>query len=436
MKVNSFSVSYFRNLKEFAFTPGPGPNIIYGNNAQGKTNVLEALWLFTGARSFRGASDRDYLPKEHPLATGPPGFEDFLPATTLSLDFFAGKRDQTAEIRYAPGQRSIELNGIPQTSYAAFSGVFCGVIFSPDHLSLVKDGPEGRRQMIDTSLVQAYPKYRKAMENYNRALRQRNQLLKDIPSNAQLRPMLELWDDHIINYGGYISVLRARYIQQLAQAATEVYQGISGGKEQLSLVYEPSVVEPIQSRELDDYRKAIRHSLEQNRSEDLRYGNTSTGPHRDDLLIEINGMSARDFASQGQQRSAILSIKLAECSILEEQTGESPVILLDDVMSELDSSRRSYLLNKLEGKQVFITCCDVSAFRELERGEIFHMEDGRLVHQPSPLPDTVHKLTSETKALPCGPPAAPSKAPQKKSSMELSVASSEEPSGHRQAQST
>lgn len=368
MRVHSFSVEHFRNLQQFTFEPSPGPNIIYGNNAQGKTNLLEAIWLFSGARSFRGAGDRDFLQHEKEFAS-------------LSLDFYGQRREQTASIRYGPGQRNIELNGIKQTSYGELSGVFCAVIFSPDHLTLVKDGPEQRRQMLDLSLTQAYPKYAKALENYNKALRQRNTLLKDIPHQPQLKELLGLWDDHIINYGGYISVLRARYIKQLAEQAATVYDGISRGKERLCLSYQPSFSGEAERLELDDFRQLLAVGLQENRGEDLRYGNTGIGPHRDDMLIEINDLSARQFGSQGQQRSAILAIKLAESAILEEQIGEAPIIMLDDVMSELDHHRRSYLLNKLENKQVFITCCDVEAFAGMEQGKVFYMEQGMLSPQ-------------------------------------------------------
>lgn len=365
MKVKSFAVKNFRNIQDFSFQPGDGINIIYGNNAQGKTNLLEAIWLFSGARSFRGGTDRDFLQKGKEFAS-------------LELEFQGCNRRQTASVRYGENQRTIALNEIKETSYSAFSGIFCAVIFSPDHLSLVKDGPDVRRQMIDISLTQAYPKYAKALDNYTKALRQRNRLLKDIPENQQLKELLGLWDDHIINYGGYISVLRARYCRQLALHAGNIYQGISSGKETLTLTYQPSVPEPKDQLDLESFQKAIEKGLKENRNEDLRYGNTSVGPHRDDLLIEINGLSAREFGSQGQQRSAVLALKLAEAAILEEQTGEPPVIMLDDVMSELDEHRRSYLLNKLENKQTFITCCDSSAWEDLENGTIFQMKQGML----------------------------------------------------------
>ena len=369
MKVKNLEVEAFRNLKNFNFIPCDTVNIICGDNAQGKTNLLEAIWLFTGSRSFRATRERDFLPHDRENAG-------------LSFDFYSGGREQNASVRWASGKRQIMLNGIKQDNFSDFSGVFCGVIFSPDHLSLVKDGPENRRQMIDTSLTQAYPKYSLALSNYQKALKQRNTLLKDLKEHPSLIDLLGLWDDHVVEYGGYISALRDRYIRRLAVYAEEIYGGISGGKEKFNLEYIPSYGK-INSDgfELEDFRDALRQSLEDSRAEDLKFGVTNTGPQRDDIDIQINDLSARNFGSQGQQRSSVLAIKLAECMILEEQNGESPVIMLDDVMSELDHNRRSYLLNKLSGKQVVITCCDMSAFDNLEKGKIFTVSNGLLTSQ-------------------------------------------------------
>lgn len=368
MEVSSLDVSRFRNLGDFWLEAGPGPNIIYGDNAQGKTNLLEAIWLFSGSRSFRGSRDRDFLQKE--------GEE----IAALSLGFKAEGREQEAVLRFGNGgeRRHVELNGVKKDSPMAFSGIFCAVLFSPDHMSLVKGGPEGRRQMIDTSLSQAYPKYTRAMDNYQKALKQRNTLLKDISHHPSLLDMLELWDRHIMEYGGYISALRAGYIRQLGEHAAEVYRGISSGKEEFGLTYQPSFGEQFEGFTLSDFQNAVGKALAGSREEDIRFGSTSVGPHRDDLLIEVAGLSARSFGSQGQQRSAILALKLAECEILEERYGEPPVVMLDDVMSELDASRRSYLLNQMENKQVFITCCDTSAFQGMEGGRVFHMKSGML----------------------------------------------------------
>lgn len=366
MRVNALDIQGFRNIREMAFKPGPGANMIYGDNAQGKTNLLEAIWLFSGARSFRGAKDAEFK-----------GFG--CERTALTLEFRAGHRDQSASIVYAGERKAAFLNEIRQEGVSALAGTFCAVVFSPDDLSLVKEGPEKRRRMIDASLCQAYPKYGKAVEAYEKILRQRNRLLKDIPQHPFLLDTLEAWDEGLVAYGAYITRMRARYVLRLAEMAAEVYDGISLGRETFRARYLPSAGgEASEEWTKEEAVGRFAHALREHRADDLRHGTTTVGPHRDDLAIEVAGLNARAFGSQGQQRSCILALKLAECRLLEEQYHEPPVVLLDDVMSELDEGRRSYLLNQLGGRQVFITCCDASAFSTLEDGRIFHLQAGAL----------------------------------------------------------
>ena len=365
MKIASLSVRDFRNLDSFVFEPCDGVNIIYGDNAQGKTNLLEAVWLFTGARSFRGTKDKDFVKRNCNMCS-------------LELEFEAEERGQAAILRYSTEQREISLNEIKQERPSALAGVFCAVLFSPDHMSLVKNGPEHRRKMIDISLSQAYPKYARALDSYNRALRQRNTLLKDISHNAQLLDMLDIWDKHISDYGGYLSALRAGYIRRLNENSQKIYDGISGGREKLSITYLPGFAGYDDMFGSKECQQALAAELIRIRCDDIRLGTTGAGPHRDDIDIMINEMSARVFGSQGQQRSCVLAIKLAECEILEKRNGEPPIVMLDDVMSELDESRRKYLLNHLEGKQVIITCCDTGAFGGMEDGCVFKMNAGTL----------------------------------------------------------
>ena len=366
MRIESLHLEGFRNIKELRFLPCAGTNVIYGDNAQGKTNLLEAVWLFTGAKSFRGARDSEYT-----------GFGQ--ERARLQLGFYAGDRTQTASLVYSGEQKSVHLNEIKQDRIGKLAGEFCTVVFSPDHLSLIKDGPEKRRKMIDTSLCQAYPKYGKILDSYEKSLRQRNRLLKDIPCHPSLVDTLDVWDINIMEYGAYISRMRARYMAKLASIAGRIYEGISLGKESFTARYQPSFGGSVEGFEKEDYRKALRESIKASRSDDIRTGTTGTGPHRDDVGIDVAGVSARSYGSQGQQRSAILALKLAECTILEERSGEPPVVLLDDVMSELDEHRRSYLLNQLTGRQVLITCCDAAAFSDLSGGAVFHMHGGAIV---------------------------------------------------------
>lgn len=366
MRVEAFEIEQFRNIHKISLTPCNGANIIYGDNAQGKTNLLEAIWLFSGSKSFRGSKDAEFTKFGESYAK-------------LILDFFAKGRSQSSVISFTEDKKNVLLNEIKQESITRLTGEFCTVVFSPDHLSLIKQGPDKRRKLIDTSLMQAYPKYLKLIDGYNRALKQRNVLLKDIPQHAALLDTLEIWDESLLDYGAYIISMRARYIKKLAEVAASIYNGISSGKEQFAAVYSAELgsdAGEIDEHNRDDIRVRFKKVLQQARAEDIKSGITNIGPHRDDIDITVNGVSARAFGSQGQQRSSILALKLAECAILEERHSEPPVVLLDDVMSELDHSRRDFLLNQLNGKQVFITCCDVESFSGLQDGKVFHIKDG------------------------------------------------------------
>lgn len=368
MNVTRISLRDFRNIAEAELCPGPGVNIIHGGNAQGKTNILEAIWLFTGGRSFRGAKDAEFIRFSQSAAR-------------LHVDFEAGGRPQTADIAFGTdNKKKVLLNEISQERASALAGRFFAVVFSPDQLSMVKQGPERRRRFVDTSLCQILPKYHSVLDSYERILRQRARLLRDCAHHSALLDQLDSWDSHLAGYGAYISEVRVRYVRKLAESAREVYTGITAGRERFSLHYKSTAAEELPaSREA--WRELLAEAVKESRGEDLRTGATTVGPHRDDLVIEVDGVSARSFASQGQQRSCVLALKLAECALMGESAGETPVVLLDDVMSELDESRRAYLLNHLEGRQVFITCCDAEAFAGLGDGRIFDIRAGDVIER-------------------------------------------------------
>lgn len=364
MIIRELRLQNFRNIEALTLFPGKDGNIIFGDNAQGKTNILEAVWLFTGARSFRGTKDSEFIRFGSSLCT-------------LDMRFEGSGRQQTAAIAIGDGKKRVRLNEIKQSGAGKLAGEFCAVFFSPDHLPLVKQGPENRRRMLDTSLCQAYPKYAKILDSYQKILKQRASLLRDIPRNAALLDLLEDWDKSYIDYGSYITAVRAGYVRQLAVHAAEVYAGISNGKEALGVSYYSSAGEAdLSSRR--EYRDQLAEAVAKCRGDDIGQGKSTVGPHRDDLLLTINGSSARAFGSQGQQRSCVLALKLAECAILEERNGEPPVVLLDDVMSELDGFRQGFLLNRLREKQIIITCCDSSVFDAIQNGTVFHIENGAL----------------------------------------------------------
>ena len=353
MNIQHLNYCGYRNLQPGELVPENTINVIFGKNAQGKTNLLEAMWLFTGGRSFRGSKDVDLIAYEKQRAE-------------LNLSFFSEEREQTAQIIIENARRSAILNGIPKKSTSELIGKFCAVLFSPEHLSLVRDGPSFRRNFIDSALCQIRPSYAMLISHYNHTLIQRNALLKDIPRHAELTDTLEIWDEKLTKYGEEIIRGRIKYIDQIRESVKTIYSGICENKEKLELSYQKST---------DNLGQALKDA----RRGDIYCGHTSIGPHRDDLDLFIDSQSARVFGSQGQKRSVVLALKLAEAEALRKQTGEKPVIFLDDVMSELDSGRQDYLLNHLNDCQVFITCCEPDAAKRLQAGALFQMDGGRLV---------------------------------------------------------
>lgn len=362
MKINSAEIENFRNIERLSLNFDQ-VNIIYGENAQGKTNLIEAIYLFTGSKSFRGVKDKELVKFGSDFAR-------------LKIEFENNSRRQNAEI-FIENRRSASLNGVKKKSTAVLGEELKAVIFSPVHLSMVKDGPLERRRFIDNALCQLKSNYRNVLKEYNRSLTQRNMLLKDIGKNSSLADMLYIWDKNLAVSGAKIIYQRQKYIEALLPYAKEVFNGLSSGKENIDLIlkgpfgYENMTVEEIQ--------KHLMFTLDNNRGNDIINRITTVGPHRDDMEILINGKSARSFGSQGQQRSCVLALKLAEASLLNEMTEDRPLALLDDVMSELDISRQDYILNHIKDWQVFITCCDANTVLRLKEGKTFHIENGGLV---------------------------------------------------------
>ena len=363
MNVTRLAFEHFRNLKDGEIFPCDSINVIHGSNAQGKTNLLEAIWLFTGGHSFRGAKDT-----ELPVLVDGKNAD----SAALAMDIFTEGREQELKLLFKNGRRASIINGVEKKTGSALVGKFCAVIFSPEHLLLVKEGPARRRAFIDGALCQAKPAYARVLANYNKALLQRNTLLKDMVRHPELRDTLDIWDERLVLFGTQVVLERIAFCKMLAPKAAEIYAGIAKEKEAVAFSYAPFDGAEDAFEITEKFALALKNA----QNTDVRMGFTSVGPHRDDLSIEINGLSARTYGSQGQQRSIVLALKLAEADILFEKTGERPVILLDDVMSELDMSRRDYLLNHLDGRQVFITCCDPETVRLMEKGRGFLVENG------------------------------------------------------------
>ncbi len=365
MKVNSLKISGFRNIDDLFIEPIPGVNVIYGENAQGKTNLLESIWLFTGCKSFRGAKDSELT-----------GFEkDF---ARVDISFFAKNRDQKSNVTISDKRRA-ELNGVKLKTTASLSGEFCAVVFSPEHLSLVKAGPAERRKFIDTALCQLKPKYAEVLSKYRVCINERNSPLKDIEYHSELFDTLEIWDEQVAVNGALLISQRMKYIKRLKEVSQEIYEGLSRGSEAFDIKYLCSAGELAEGADIYEIKEQLRSALKSAVKEDIANKTTSTGAHRDDLFIGINGISARSFGSQGQQRSSALALKLGESRIITDFTGEKPVALLDDVMSELDVNRQDYILNHIDGQQVFITCCEPSSVLRMCDGKAIHIKGGSVI---------------------------------------------------------
>lgn len=367
MRVDNILINNYRNIKELEFTPDKGINVIYGQNAQGKTNLIESIWLFSGFRSFRGSKDNDLINFD----------SDFL---KNEICFYGGGREQNAKIIISRNQKKILLNSVPLTASSKLIGNFNCIVFSPSYLSIVKGNPSERRKFIDSALCQIKPSYAKLINEYNKTLIQRNSFIKELKCSGKNKEFLDIWNEQLAEKSALIVNDRIQYIKRLAEASEKIYGGLSSEKEELTIHYKLKVssnrYETLSENITADN---ILRLFKQTENSDIQSGSTNIGAHRDEIEININGISAKYFGSQGQQRSCALSLKLGEAQILKDITGEVPVALLDDVMSELDELRQDYILNHIKDWQVFITCCDPNTVLRLYSGKAFEIKQGRIV---------------------------------------------------------
>ncbi len=367
MNVSRLKINNFRNISEIDIEPDAGINVIFGENAQGKTNLLESIWLFSGFRSFRGSKDNELIKFGESILKS-------------EIDFYGGGRRQNSKILINDRQKRIILNSVPLRASSELVGNFNCVVFSPSYISLVKGSPSERRKFIDSALCQIKPSYAKILTDYNKILVQRNSFLKELKYNDKNYEFLEIWNGKLIEKSVVIVNDRIDYLKKLKEEACGIYNELSGKKEKLDLQYNLRVSQS-KYRNTDEKIEAndIKELFRQSENSDILYGNTSIGAHRDEIDISINSVSAKNFGSQGQQRSAALALKLGEAEILKNITGERPVALLDDVMSELDIHRQDYILNHIKDWQVFITCCDPSTVLRLYNGKTFEINKGRII---------------------------------------------------------
>lgn len=365
MEIKSASFENFRNITKFDFEFDPRMNIIFGKNAQGKTNVIEGIYLFAGGKSFRHAKDADMKKFG----------EEY---TKISVNFSTSERNYDMAINLRPlGRRELLRNGAKVKKLSDFVGTFRAVLFCPSHLSIVQAEPSTRRSFIDGAISQFKPRYLSSLIEYGKVLEQRNALLRsyeDKPEGFDL--MYEVLSEKIAVLGGYITAVRNEYLFRVFSHVDALISDMSKGCESVGYEYVTSISG---EGELSDektnaelYRKKISRMAEKEKI----VGTSLVGAHRDDFLIKLSDKEAKIFASQGQQRSIALALKLAEGEISREECGEYPVFLLDDVLSELDRDRKNYVLSQLFGRQVIITSCDENDFSDIDGGKKIFVDGG------------------------------------------------------------
>ena len=354
MKVKKLEIQNFRNISALSLEFDSEINVICGENAQGKTNIIEALWLFSGAKSFRNSKDNEFIKFDETKAK-------------IYTEFNMLGVDNQAQIIF-DDKKTAFFNDKKLPNTSSLAGKYNAVVFSPSDLTLVTDGPDKRRRFLDTAIGQLYPNYIEILRNYSRAVMQRNKIIKDYRYDKTISIMLDIFETEIVDMGNKIISYRKKYIEILNKYVSKIYEGISCGKEKIEIFYVSKNNEVLNLE-----------TLKISRETDMFTSATSVGPHRDDISFKINGISARSFGSQGQKRSVALSLKLAGAEVIKEISGEYPICLLDDVMSELDENRQNYILNHIRNWQSFITCCDTSNIKNLKEGKVIKIKSGGVI---------------------------------------------------------
>ncbi len=348
MRLDHIALCDFRNISAAQIDFSPESNVLLGENAQGKTNLVEAIYLLACGKSFRVPRLTDMI------AHGKKRAQVIIEISGEGLPFQLKMQLDEKE------GKSIYKNGVRLTRLSDFLGLFRVVLFCPEHLSLVKDGPGKRRSFVDGAICQLRPYYASLLNECNKIESQRAALLKQSQKTEVSQDFFRVWEERLAQVSAKIASIRANYIHHLSEMAPRHFFHISGEKEKLSIRYVSDVYREGKSQEemAREYQKTLLESF----SQDQKYGSTQKGIHRDEVEFLVNGFPARTFASQGQQRSVVLSLKLAEGEISKEMTGQDPVYLLDDVLSELDEHRRKYITSGLVGKQVILTGTDPENF--------------------------------------------------------------------------
>ena len=339
MNIRSIELKNFRNYENLEISFDEGTNILFGDNAQGKTNILEAAYMSGTTKSHKGSRDREMIRF---------GEEE----AHLKTVVVRGGREYQIDMHLKKNRaKGIAIDKIPIKKSSELFGILNIVFFSPEDLNIIKNGPAERRRFLDSELCQLDRIYLADLTNYNKILAQRNKLLKDMIYRPSLSDTLPVWDMQLIETGKKIIRRRKQFVDELREIVSDIHYRISGGKEELFLKYEPNI---------DDI--FFEDELSRAKEKDKKLCQTSVGPHRDDLLFSIGDVDIRKYGSQGQQRTSALSLKLSEIELVRKSISDTPVLLLDDVLSELDSSRQNYLLNNISDTQTIITCTGLDEF--------------------------------------------------------------------------
>ena len=367
MRVDALRLAGWRNYGEQALTFDENCNVIYGENAQGKTNLLEAIVYLGCGKSPRAHGDRELI-----------GFD--VQEASLVGNIFSRERAFVTDIRLCRGKRrKMTVNGVAAKSAAALSDVLHTVFFAPEDLFLIRAGAAERRRFMDISLCQLRPRYAQALAEYGRLYDHKTRILRDSEDKPELLELLPEFNEGLCRSGAVLIGYRARFCAALAEYARQAHYECSGAREELTLTYQTvrTVTDPLGGQE--DIYRALREHMESHQTAERASRLCLSGAHKDDIEVTVNGRSARQFCSQGQVRTAALSMKLAEREIHRNAMGEYPVMLLDDVLSELDPRRQEFVLNRISGGQVFITCCENDRLDTLLKGKVFHIRGGEVL---------------------------------------------------------
>ena len=362
MKIRSLKLKNYRNYSLLKLDFDDAANIFYGDNAQGKTNILEAVYLSGTTKSHRGTKDRDLIRF---------GEEESHIEAVVEKNGIEYQLDMHLKKNSPKG---IAINKMPIRRASELFGIVNLVFFSPEDLNIIKSGPSERRRFIDMELSQLDRVYLSDLANYNRVVNQRNRLLKDMKPgpDKSLMDTLEIWELQLIQYGNRIVERRKLFIQEVNEIISSIHKKLTGEKEDIQVIYEPS-----------NGKLTLEQALVKNRERDIRIKSTSVGPHRDDICFMAGDLDIRRFGSQGQQRTAALSLKLSEIELVKQVINDTPVLLLDDVLSELDKHRQNYLLDSINDIQTLITCTGVEDFvnHRFSINKVFHVHEGQVTNE-------------------------------------------------------